>query len=166
MACSACLHNFVYLFCCRFKLLVIDHDDQSSLRQAVLSYIKNTTPEVVALRTETMGNPPPTNKSHKGLLLTTLTEIVSERISSTDVTVQQQLGTFTPEQQLVAYLSEPVIPVRSSDSRVNSQNVLAYWYHHIIEWPALTCLALSYLSCLPSSVTSDCFQATSVAQHL
>ena len=113
-----------------------------------------------------MGNPPPTNKSHKGLLLTTLTEIVSERISSADVTVQQQLGTFTPEQQLVAYLSEPVIPVRSSDSRVNSQNVLAYWYHHVIEWPALMCLALSYLSCLPSSVTSDCFQATSVAQHL
>ena len=52
-----------------------------------------------------MGNPPPTNKSHKGLLLTTLTEIVSERISGTDMTVQQQLGTFTPEQQLVAYLS-------------------------------------------------------------
>ena len=114
-----------------------------------------TTPEAVAPRIETTENLPPAHKPHKGSLLTTLTEIVSERMSATDVTVQQRPATLTPEQQLVAYMSEPVIPVRSDDGRVNSQDLLDYWYHHKDEWPALTRLALSYLSCTPSSVTSE-----------
>ena len=83
------------------------------------------------------------------------TEIVSERMSATSVTVQRQPATLTPEQQLVAYMSEPVIPVRSDDGRVNSQDLLDYWYHYKDEWPALTRHALSYLSCPPSSVTSE-----------
>ena len=113
-----------------------------------------TTPEAVMPRIETAENLPPAHKPHKGSLLTTLTEIVSERMSATDVTVQRQPGTLTPKQQLVAYMSEPVIPVRSDDGRVNSQDLLDYWYHHKDEWPALT-VSLSYLSCPPSSVTSE-----------
>ena len=116
---------------------------------------RRTTPEAVAPRIETAENLPPTHKPHKGSLLTTLTEIVSERMSATDVTVQWQPGTLTLEQQLVAYMSEPVIPVRSNNGRVHCQDLLDYWYHHKDEWPALTRLALSYLSCPPSSVTSE-----------
>ena len=119
-----------------------------------------TTPEAVAPRIETAENLPPAHKLHKGSLLTTLTEIVSERMSSTDVTVQRQPVTLTPEQQHVAYVSEPVIPVRSVHGRVNSQDLLDYWYHHKDEWPALTHLTLSYISHVrhPLSLQKACFR--------
>jgi hypothetical protein len=92
----------------------------------------------------------------KGSLLTTLTDIVSERIQSQgSTTVERQQGSLTPEQELTNYLSEPVIPVRSEDGKANARDILRYWYGHKEEWPALTRLALSFLSCPPSSVTSE-----------
>ena len=109
-----------------------------------------TTPEAVVPRIKTVENLPPAHKPHKGSLLTTLTEIVREHTSATDTTVQRQPGTLTPEQQLVAYMSKPVIPVRSNNGRVNSQDLLDCWYHHKDDWPALMRFALSYLSCSPS----------------
>ena len=118
----------------------------------------DTTPDVVVPGTETAENPPgppPTNNSNKRSLFSTVTEIVSERMSGIDMTAQWQPGTLTPKQQLVAYLSKPLIPVRSDDGKVNSQDVLACWYRHKSKWPALTCLALSYISCPRSSVTSE-----------
>ena len=109
----------------------------------MLRYTTRTTPEAVAPRIEIA------HKPHKGSLLTTLTEIVSERMSATDVTVQRQPVTLSLEQQLVAYMSEPVIPVRSDDGRVNSHDLLDYWYHHKDEWPALTHLSvLSLMSAI------------------
>jgi hypothetical protein len=91
----------------------------------------------------------------KGSLLTTLTDIVSECIQSQgSTTVERQQGSLTPEQELTNYLSEPVIPMRSEDGKANALDILCYWYRHKEEWPALTRLALSFLSCPPSSVTS------------
>ena len=104
----------------------------------------------------TEGEHPEVHTSHKGSLLITLTNIVSEcmAMGSGGVAAEQQ-PLLSAEQELTAYLSEPVIPVRSPDGKINAQDLLDYWYRHKNEWPALTHLALSYLSCPPSSVTSE-----------
>jgi hypothetical protein len=94
--------------------------------------------------------------SHKGSLLTTLTDMCERMaMGSAPGTFERQPIFLTARQELTAYLSEPVIPVRSQDGKVIAQDLLNYWYRHKSEWPALTRLALSYLSCPPSSVTSE-----------
>ena len=66
-----------------------------------MTHTIDTTPDVAVPRTETAENQPgprPTNNSNKGSLLSTLTEIVSEHMSGTDMTAQGQPGTLTQEQ--------------------------------------------------------------------
>lgn len=103
------------------------------------------------------GNPPQYT-GRKGSLLTTLSDIVHERIENSGGHAEQQPGrpgVLSKRQEISAYLSEPVLPVRSPDGKANLEELRGYWYRHKNEWPALTRLALSYLSCPPSSVTSE-----------
>ena len=89
----------------------------------------------------------------KGSLLTTLSDIVHESIENSGGHAEP--GVLSKRQEISAYLSEPVLPVRSPDGKANLEELRGYWYRHKNEWPALTRLALSYLSCPPSSVTSE-----------
>ena len=94
----------------------------------------------------------------KGSLLTTLSDIVHERIENSGGHTEEQPGrpsVISKCQEISAYLSEPVLPVRSPDGKANLEKLRRYWYRHKNEWPALTRLALSYLCCPPSSVTSE-----------
>jgi hypothetical protein len=94
-------------------------------------------------------------KHCKGSLLTTLSDVVTERMENVGETAQRQPDALSKRQEVTAYLSEPVLPVRSPDGKANQEELLKYWYRHKNEWPSLTRLALSYLSCPPSSVTSE-----------
>ena len=151
------LSLFYTFFCYRFKLLLIDEVDRDAVREAVLRSLFNSNARASGVGgAETEGEPPEVHMSHKGSLLTTLTNIVSERMAMGSGGVATERQPFlSAEQELTAYLSEPVIPVRSPDGKINAQDLLDYWYRHKNEWPALTHLALSYLSCPPSSVTSE-----------
>ncbi len=153
---------FHIFFCCRFKLLLINEVDQDAVRETVIRTMISSNARAsgvypvgdVATEGEQVTE---VQTSHKGSLLTTLTDIVSERMAmgSAPGTFERQPIFLTAQQELTAYLSEPVIPVRSQDGKVIAQDLLNYWYRHKSEWPALTRLALSYLSCPPSSVTSE-----------
>ena len=94
----------------------------------------------------------------KGSLLTTLSDIVHERIENSGGHTEEQPGrpsVISKCQEISAYLSEPELPVRSPDGKANLEELRRYWHRHKNEWPALTRLALSYLCCPPSSVTSE-----------
>lgn len=89
----------------RFKLLLIEEDDQATVRGAVLRGLRDNsapTPGTGDAATEDAHGPEPTAnplyKPHKGSLLTTLTDIVSERIGSSSGAVERQPGTLTTGQ--------------------------------------------------------------------
>ena len=197
------LSLFYTFFCYRFKLLLIDEVDRDAVCEAVLRSLFNSNTRASGVGgAATEGEPPEVHTSHKGSLLTTLTNIVSERMAMGSGGVATERQPFlSAEQELTAYLSEPVIPVRSPDGKINAQDLLDYWYRHKNEWPFdtklswklvypdgqycltlpgqedqeftlrkykedlgkpynritlyLTHLALSYLSCPPSSVISE-----------
>ncbi len=96
----------------------------------------------------------PQYTGHEGSLLTMLSDIVHEKIEeNSGGHTEQQPGhpdVVSKGQEITAYLSEPVLPVRSPDGKANLEELTRYWYRHKNEWPAL-----SYLSCPPSSVTSE-----------
>ena len=152
----------IVVTCCRFKLLLIESEDHLSVREAVLNAMyRNAEPgnhdagpaaAAGGHRIEAEGN----NVPHcKGSLLTTLSDLVTERMENVGETAQRQPDALSKRQEVTAYLSEPVLPVRSPDGKANQEELLKYWYRHKNEWPSLTRLALSYLSCPPSSVTSE-----------
>ena len=135
-------------------------DERDSVRDAVLTEMSKITPitEVHATTSAPSAENAPQYTGHKGSLLTTLSDIIHERIENTGGLAEQQPGrpdVISKSQEITAYLSEPVLPVRSPDGKANLEELKKYWYRHKNEWPALTRLALSYLSCPPSSVTSE-----------
>ncbi|CAB3980179.1 zinc finger BED domain-containing 4 [Paramuricea clavata] len=142
----------------RFKLRLFDDVCRDVVREAVITRLimnRDTTEPGDQGDVENPEERPEAYVPTKGSPLTTLTDIVSERMQSQGSrTVERQQGSLMPEQELTNYLSEPVIPVRSEDGKANALDVLHYWYRHK-EWPALTRLALSFLSCPLSSVTSE-----------
>ncbi len=96
------------------------------------------------------------NVPHRiGSLLTTLSDLVTEKMENVGETAHRQPDTLSKRQEVTAYLSEPVLAVRSPDGKANQKELLNYWYRHKNEWPSLARLALSYLACPPSSVTSE-----------
>ena len=148
--------------CYRFKLLLFNTDERDSVCDAVLTEMSNSkiTPiaDVHATTSAPSAENAPKYTGHKGSLLTTLSDIIHQRIENTGGLTEQQPGrpdVISKGQEITAYLSEPVLPVRSPDGKANLEELKKYWYRHKNEWPALTRLALSYLSCPPSSVTSE-----------
>ena len=135
-------------------------DEHDFVREAVLSEMLNTilTTEVHANTNAASAENAPQFTRHKGSLFTTLSDILHKRIENTGGLTEQQPGlsdVILKGQEITAYLSESVLPVCSSDGKANLEELKKYWYRHKNEWPALTCLAFSYLSCPPSSVTSE-----------
>ena len=152
---------FFYLY--RFKLLLFNTEDHVSVREAVFHEMSKMTghAEVDGAANDASAGNPPQYSGRKGSLLTTLSDIVHEKLKNSGGHAEQQpalpghLGVLSKCQEISAYLSEPILPVRSPDGKANIEELRRYWYRHKDEWPALTRLALSYLSCPPSSVTSE-----------
>ena len=72
--------------------------------------------------------PPPFQYSgRKGSLLTTLPDMVHERIENSGGYAEQQSGcpgVISKGQEITSYLSEPVLPVRSSDGKSNLEELM------------------------------------------
>ena len=156
------LNLFFFSFnCYRFKLLLFSTEDHVSVREAVLRemFEMTATAEVDGTANAASAGNTPQYTGRKGSLLATLSDIVHEKIEeNSGGHTEQQPGrpdVVSKGQEITAYLSEPVLPVRSPDGKANLEELTRYWYRHKNEWPALTRLALSYLSCPPSSVTSE-----------
>ena len=117
-----------------------------SVREAVLREMSEMTgnAEVDGAANAASAGNPPQYTGRKGSLLTTLSDIVHESIENSGGHAEP--GVLSKRQEISAYLSEPVLPVRSPDGKANLEELRGYWYHHKNEWSALTRLALSYLS--------------------
>ena len=132
---------------------MIGNKDHLSVREAVLNAMHNNAePENQNVGSAAANIEEDNDKQCKVCLLTTFSDLVTERMENEGETLQQS-NALSKRQEITAYLSEPVLPVRPPDGKANQEKLLRYWYRHKNEWPPLTQLALSYLSCLPCYVT-------------
>ncbi len=112
---------FHIFFCCRFKLLLINEVDQDAVCETVIRTMISSNARAsgvypvgdVVTEGEQVSE---VETSHKGSLLTTLTDMCERMaMGSAPGTFEQQPILLTARQELTAYLLEPVIPVRSQD---------------------------------------------------